>query len=123
MPQCAACEKHKHNTGCDITDHVMYSYETVQKLHDRITRLEPKLRQIHQQPSGAQIANIVEGLCIPQYVGVPLDIDSPTETKVYKPQSLLAKSTTVAEEVGSLTLGLMQQTSQQYSKRGFSFQI
>ena len=118
MPRCAACTK--HNVACDVTDHVVYSYETVQKLQDRIQELELELLQFRQQAERARSSNISNGALTSQSITIAAEKGTLTSSQVSQvlehSGQELATIEVLAEEVGSLALGPMQQFSQQYSK-------
>ncbi|KAH9223588.1 fungal-specific transcription factor domain-containing protein [Leptodontidium sp. 2 PMI_412] len=128
VPQCAACTK--HNTSCDITDHVFYSYETVQRLQATIHQHEQR------QSTNVPVTATLSSQHSPIHQGIePLSVQRPVSVIIDNalssvgrlPQALnnsgndLATIETLAEEVGSLALG--QQSSQQYigSAAGSSF--
>lgn len=107
---CTPCDK--HNADCNITEHVMYSYETVSKLQDRIHALERREQQSAQNNATndpESLPTMQRAVQSPQYA----DSSLPSLMRTGEEQGNAIVGT-IAEEVGNLTLGTMHNMSHKY---------
>ncbi len=87
-----------------MTDHVMYSFETVQRLRNRIQFLEAQVQQFITE------SDVAESLSNMQRSMPQLHFGQMRNT--VEPNSETADA--VSEEVGNLALGTMNNMSQKY---------
>ncbi len=102
VPSCSPC--YKHRVVCDMTNHVMYSFETVQKLRSRIQFLEAQVQQFRGE------SDVTESLPNKQKRMPQMHLGHMRNT--LEPNSATADA--VSEEVGNLALGSMNHMSHKY---------